>query len=329
MFTKYLSRALTTRADQLDAEYQGAMRLFNGFYEGCPELVADLYGKTLVLFDYTRSPEGNPNQLAVAQNLILERLPWIETTVQKGRFASDPDKRRGIVSYGDILSTQIREHGIWYALNLIMHQDASFYIDTRHLRQWLLENAASWQVLNTFAYTGSLGLAALAGGARHVVQMDRNPKFLVLARQGGMINHLDIGKMKQRTGDFFNEVANFKRSGTLFDCVIVDPPFFSTTKKGTVDLVYESTRVINKVRPLIQDVGWLVAINNALFLSGSEYIRSLEELCADGYLAIDRLIPVPTDITGYPETIVDAPPTDPAPFNHSTKIVLLKVRRKA
>ncbi len=51
-------------------------------------------------------------------------------------------------------------------------------------------------------------------------------------------------------------------------------------------------------------------------------------MCADGYLTIEELIPVPADIIG--ESIVrrTAPVTDPAPFNHSTKIVVLKVRRK-
>ncbi len=143
-----------------------------------------------------------------------------------------------------------------------------------------------------------------------------------------MLNRFDLGKMKLRANDFFSQVAQLKRKGELFDCVILDPPFFSSTKKGSVDQVNESTRLINKVRPLVADGGHLVAINNALFLSGKEYIASLEELCADGYLSIEELIPIPDDITGFPDTIVSPPPTDPAPFNHPTKIAILRVRRK-
>ena len=96
----------------------------------------------------------------------------------------------------------------------------------------------------------------------------------------------------------------------------------------TIDLVNESVRVMNKVRPLVKDDGYLVSINNALFLSGADYIKSLEELCKDGYLTIQELIPVPQDITGFPETAVNHLPSDPAPFNHSTKIVILRVKRK-
>ena len=57
-------------------------------------------------------------------------------------------------------------------------------------------------------------------------------------------------------------------------------------------------------------------------------MRTLESLCQDGYLKIKELIPVPQDFTGYPETRSGHPITDPTPFNHSTKIAVLEVKRK-
>ena len=57
-------------------------------------------------------------------------------------------------------------------------------------------------------------------------------------------------------------------------------------------------------------------------------MQMLESLCADGYLKIAGLIPVPDDFTGCDDTQVGAPITDPTPFNHSTKIALLEVKRK-
>jgi 23S rRNA (cytosine1962-C5)-methyltransferase len=323
-----LNRALDARYDLLDEDRTTAIRLFSGFFEGCPELVVDLYAHTLVLYGYGSSPEVMGTFLENVRAYLLERLTWVECVVQKNRAARDPIQRRGIVTFGGSPARQVREGGVWYAFDLSMHQDAGFYLDTRNLRRWLQENAAGWSVLNTFAYTGSLGVAALAGGAVHVVQVDRSRKFLVIARRSAMLSHLDLGKMRLRAGDFFSQTAFYKRSGELFDCVIVDPPFFSSTEKGTVDLVKKSTRVINKVRPLVRDGGRLVAINNALFLSGAAYMRALERLCEDGYLIIETLIPVPVDVTGYPHTILRPPPEDPSPFNHPTKIAILKVRRK-
>jgi 23S rRNA (cytosine1962-C5)-methyltransferase len=55
-------------------------------------------------------------------------------------------------------------------------------------------------------------------------------------------------------------------------------------------------------------------------------MQTLETLCKDGYLKIRELIPVPKDFTGYDEATNLI--TDPAPFNHSTKIAILDVKRK-
>jgi 23S rRNA (cytosine1962-C5)-methyltransferase len=51
-------------------------------------------------------------------------------------------------------------------------------------------------------------------------------------------------------------------------------------------------------------------------------------LCKDGYLEIRELIPVPEDFTGYLETRLNEPITNPAPFNHATKIAVLNVKHK-
>lgn len=335
-----LHQAIAARTHLINDDHTAAFRLFSGFYEsapaavgapavvGVPDVVADIYARTLLLWGYGDNAEEMEKTLTKVRQYLLDQLPWVECVVQKQRSAADRAQQRGVVTFGDSPAQRVKEHGLWYSVDLTMNQDASFYLDTRNLRRWLIDHAGGWSVYNAFAYTGSLGVAALAGGASRVVQGDLNRQFLELARTGGMLNRLDIGKMKLMAGDFFKQVAQFKGSKTLFDCVIIDPPVFSTTRGGTVDLVNESTRVINKARPLIRDAGRLIVINNALFLNGAEYARSLDKLCADGYLTIEELIPVPRDITGYPHTITNPPPTNPAPFNHSTKIVVLRVKRK-
>jgi 23S rRNA (cytosine1962-C5)-methyltransferase len=209
-----------------------------------------------------------------------------------------------------------------------MHQDASLYLDTRNLRRWAIEHLEGKTVLNAFAYTGSLGVAALAGSASRVVQLDRNERFLNVGKSTYLLNGFPVHREDFIQADFFRQAGQFKRTGQLFDCVFVDPPYFASSTRGVIDQVHESARLINKVRPLINDGGTLVAINNALYVSGSDYMRILKELCADGYLKIIELIPVPEDIAGYPETRVGAPITDPAPFNHATKIAVLEVRKK-
>lgn len=322
------ARAKLIEAHARDGRYDSAFRLFNGFLEGWPDLVMDIYGRTLVVFNYADDPEAAQPRIEAAWRLILAQFPWINTVCLKTRASADEEKRRGVLVHGSTPARKIREHGIWYALNLTLNIDASFYLDTRSLRAWAAANLSGRRVLNTFAYTGSLGVAAAAGGASEVLHLDLNRRFMNLAKDSYALNGLPVRRADFLTGDFWTQINALKRAGRQFDCVFVDPPFFSTTARGTVDLVSNSRRVINKVRPLVSHEGWLVVINNALFLSGADFLAMLEALCADGYLAIESLLPVPPDCAGYPETRAGSPPADPAPFNHSTKIVLLRVRRK-
>ncbi len=333
-----LERALQARAAHLEGfpaldgpettQFDGAFRLFNGFLEGCPGLAVDLYGRTVVVHDYAGDQPAAQSLLARVLHHLQERLAWVQAVVVKQREAGRSEMRGGVVVHGQVLDRKIRELGVWYAIDLRLNMDASLYLDTRNLRGWAMDHLSGQSILNTFAYTGSLGVAALAGGASRVVQLDLNRRFLDLARASYALNGFPVRRQDFLVGDFWLHINRLKRSGQLFDCVMVDPPFFSLTSRGRVDLISDYQRVINKVRPLVGHGGTLIVINNALFVSGAAYSRLLEQLCADGYLAVERMVPVPADFTGFAETRVGQPPADPAPFNHSTKIAILRVKRK-
>jgi 23S rRNA (cytosine1962-C5)-methyltransferase len=323
-----LEKAIAARQAQFDPGHRSAVRLFNGFLEGCPGLVIDLYGTTLVLYNYAEAPPDGLSLVREAQSWMQERMPWLQAGILKTRSSPRADEKRGRLLFGDTPNHKVQEQGVWYALDLCMHQDASLYLDTRNLRAWASQNLRGRTVLNTFAYTGSLGVAGLSGGAARVVQMDLNRQFLNLAKISYTLNGFPIDKRDFLSGDFWEQVSRLKRIGERFDCVFLDPPFFSDTPRGVLDLNTDSARLINKVRPLVNDGGWLVAVNNALYVSGRDYLQMLERLCMDSYLEIAELVPVPEDFTGYPSTRLGTPVTDPEPFNHSTKIAVLKVRRK-
>jgi 23S rRNA (cytosine1962-C5)-methyltransferase len=323
-----LDRAMARRGELFDPQHVSALRLFNGFLEGEPDLVVDLYGGSLVIYNYAAPPEDGAGKAQAACQLYLSQLPWLRAVLVKARSAPDLETRRGKQVYGAALDNKACENGVWYALDLRLNQGASLYLDTRPLRAWAKASLGGKRVLNTFAYTGSLGVAALVGGAAQVVQTDLNRRFLELAKTSTALNGYVVKPQDFIAGDFWRVTGALKRSGELFDCVLLDPPFFAAGPGGRVDLSGQAQRVINKVRPLVSDGGWLVAVNNALFLSGRDYYALLEELCSSGYLRIEELLAVPPDCTGYPQTIAAALPADPAPFNHATKIAILRVRRK-
>jgi 23S rRNA (cytosine1962-C5)-methyltransferase len=380
----FIARALAARQTLPGwDDPRAALRLFNGFYEGCPGLVIDRYAGTLVIFNHADDPREGTAWLPELLEMALAALPGLSAVLVKTRRAAmsipgrddrqarrspttlapdahlhlrqvqgsaadqfptnlpesaslpavagndtSMDERRGRLLFGDKPDTWIEENGVRYALELTMNQDAGFYLDTRGLRAWLKIHATNRRVLNTFASTGSLGVAALAGGAARVVQLDLSRRFLGLARRSAQANRLPAEKHILRPGNFFTLSSQMRRDGEEYDLVILDPPFFASSGQGRVDLNQDPLRLINKVRPLVADGGWLVAVHNALFVSGAEYQAALEGLCAGGYLRLEERLEVPADVTGYPETIFSSPPADPTPFNHPTKIAILRVKKK-
>lgn len=328
MLTELWTQALSARQHLIDDKHTRAWRLFNGFTEGQPTLALDVYARTVVAHNYADPPAMGEATALAALAWARAALPWLQAGLLKHRHSAHAADRRGVWVFGGPTDRVIHENGARYALDLTLNRDASFYLDTRHLREWAQANLNGARVLNTFAYTGSLGVAALAGGARQVIQVDLNRKFLNIAKTSYTLNGFAIRKSDFVTGDFWPLAAHWRRQGELFDCVFLDPPFFAQTAGGVVNLVNNMAALINKARPLVADGGWLVAVNNALFVSGQSYFETLTALCADGYMQVEALIPAPLDCVGAPGLAHLAPPTDPHPFNHTTKIAVLKVRRK-
>jgi 23S rRNA (cytosine1962-C5)-methyltransferase len=325
---QHIQTAVELRLGRFPFEPEEALRLFNGFYESIADLVIERYAQTLVLLNHEDQSETLVGALTEIQAYLLSKLQGIECILVKTRRSPDPDARKGLITFGIKPAGWIQENGVKYTLDLQLNQDTSFYLDTRNLRYWLKNHSANWNVLNCFAYTGSLGVAALAGGARRVTQLDISRKFLGMAEKTCSLNGFHIENQEFLVGDFFRLTGRLRKEGAKFDSVILDAPYFSSGNSTSLNLQQDSARLINKVRPLVKDGGYLIAINNSLFLSGKDYLDELKKLGENGCLEVVETIPVPDDITGTPQTIIRKPPTDPAPFNHPTKIAVFKIRRK-
>jgi 23S rRNA (cytosine1962-C5)-methyltransferase len=323
-----LDAAIAARAHLVDEEHRTAFRLFHGHLEGDPRFVVDVFGKTAVVFHQ----DASPADLRSTIQRLRDHLPWLDAVVVKERQGASDEARRGRVAWrrtgGGGVDTSIVEHGVHYAVDLLLNQDAGFYLDTRGLRRWLIDHAAGKTVLNTFAYTGSLGVAARAGGAARVLNTDLNGRFLEVAKASLALNGFEADARDFRAQDFFSLARGLKLQGDRFDIVVLDPPFFSSTRGGTVDLGRSVTPLINKVRPLIRSGGTLVVVNNALYVGGAAFLGELQALSTGGWVTIEGTLDVPDDVVGYASTRRGGGPVDPAPFNHATKIALLTVRHK-
>ena len=82
------------------------------------------------------------------------------------------------------------EEGLRFRLRAGAGPSPGLFLDQRRNRAWVRDRARGARVLNLFAFTGSFGIAALAGGAREVVQNDVSRAHLARARENAALNGL-------------------------------------------------------------------------------------------------------------------------------------------
>ncbi len=121
IFTRVI-KAIRLRLESKDLPE--AHRLFNGYTEGCPGLVLDRYGPTMVVFD--QKPPGELEKLIdKVVNWTKMNINDLNAVLLKQRQNSQETLRNGLLISGDHLTEEINEFGITYALDLKMNQDAS------------------------------------------------------------------------------------------------------------------------------------------------------------------------------------------------------------
>jgi 23S rRNA (cytosine1962-C5)-methyltransferase len=119
-----------------------------------------------------------------------------------------------------------------------------FYLDQREHRALVGQHTAGAEVLNCFAYTGGFGIAALAGGARFVTNVESSADALALARQNAELNRLDARRFECLTGGAFQVLRAFRDAGRQFDVVVLDPPKFAESR-AQVDRAARAYKDIN------------------------------------------------------------------------------------
>jgi len=220
-------------------------------------------------------------------------------------------------------------------------RDPNLYLDFRAARRWLAANSEGRDVLNAFAFTCGAGVAALAGGARHVTNLDFSQSALDVGRENARLNGLPVGafECKKRglsqppreplglpAGAFecvcgdalpaLRQLAGLptntdrrsrggrgrgggrgwdrRASGRggggasslaprlrqrAFDVVVLDPPTWTKTAAGAVDLVRDYQSLFKPCVLATRPGGTVLAVNHVASVELDEWVDSLER-CA-------------------------------------------------
>ena len=118
-----------------------------------------------------------------------------------------------------------QESGLRFHLNLERNQNHGFFLDMKPGRDWLRQRATGKRVLNLFAYTCSLSVSAIAGGAESVVNLDMASSPLSTGRSNHQLNFdpTTCRRASYLAHNLFKSWGRLRRSGP-FDLVVIDPP---------------------------------------------------------------------------------------------------------
>jgi 23S rRNA (cytosine1962-C5)-methyltransferase len=101
------------------------------------------------------------------------------------------------------------------------------------VRQRLHAAARPIRLLNAFAYTGGMSLAAAMAGAS-VVHLDAAPGVVAWARTNAQLCGLEAAPIRWVVEDVSKFLTREARRGQRYDAVVLDPPSFGRGSKGEV-----------------------------------------------------------------------------------------------
>ena len=123
----------------------------------------------------------------------------------------------------------VQEQDLRFFVNLTDYVDTGLFLDDRLLRRRLRERAAERRLLNLFAYTCAVSVAAACGGARSTTNVDLSRRYLDWGRENYALNGLRTDPVRFVRADVSRFLAQ-GAGGLLYDEIHVGPPSRSRSK---------------------------------------------------------------------------------------------------
>ncbi|MDD5365638.1 MAG: class I SAM-dependent methyltransferase [Gallionellaceae bacterium] len=296
-----LAAAFEARADlmtRLHGEQTDAYRLFHGSVEGMPGLTVDRYGDLILAQTFHHAL--TPDALAVLEAFYAAALPGL-VTVYNDRSQSNSRISNSLV--GDV---KVAAHAprVIHEMAVAYHfqarhagQDPWLFLDLRAGRRRVMAEAAGKSVLNLFAYTCGVGLAAAKAGASFVVNVDFAESSLAVGKENARLNDL-ASRPRYIQSDVFAAVRQYAGLGQAkmvrgkrlppfpeleprqFDLVFLDPPRYAKSPFGVVDLVNDYPALFKPALLATVEGGTLICCNNVAEVDRDAWLDQLQRSAA-------------------------------------------------
>lgn len=295
--TDLLAAAYSARTDlmtRLHAEQTDAYRLFHGSVEGLPGLTVDRYAD-LVLVQSFHEPL-TPEQQAAIEDYYGAALPdaaviYNDRSQANSRIRNPLTEAQKIAAHTPRIAHEL---GVNYRIQgRHAGQDPWLFLDLRAGRRRVMREAAGKSLLNLFAYTCGVGIAAAKAGADFVVNVDFAESSLAVGRENARLNELPIRPrfvqsdvfpaVRQYAGLGQPKVVRGKRlppfpalEARQFDLVFLDPPRYAKSPFGVVDLIHDYPALFKPALLATAEGGTLICCNNVAEVGREAWLDQLQ-----------------------------------------------------
>jgi 23S rRNA (cytosine1962-C5)-methyltransferase len=225
-------------------DFTDAQRLFHGRGHAYPELShvnVDWLSPVVLITLYQAVDEKWLHDQALSLQTLIPSCKSVQVQRRFEKLAPTQ-----VILGEKITHTVVYEQGLKFNMELGKAQNSGLFLDMSNGRSWVKEQSKDKNVLNLFAYTCAFSLAATAGGASKVVNIDLSKASLSKGRENHQLNKLAKKEGKQvvfEGVDIFKSNSRIKKYGP-YDLLICDPPSF---QKGSVNIQRDYAKIIRRI----------------------------------------------------------------------------------
>lgn len=224
----------------------------------------DVYNDWLVVQEYA-PPKTIPEEKARRRlNDVVIQLPSITGFDPSKIAVKVRSQQKGKSQYQKVSEHQeniiVHENGAQFYINPTDYLDCGLFLDHRTTRQIVAKKAKGKDVLNLFAYTGSISVHCALKGARSITTVDLSRTYTDWAKRNFRLNNLSGSYHFEQT----DCLTWFETHNQSFDLMFIDPPSFSNSKRmeTTWDVQRDHMRLLSQAYERLNVGGEIVFSTN-------------------------------------------------------------------
>ncbi|GAW83828.1 hypothetical protein, conserved [Plasmodium gonderi] len=259
---------------ETDLDSNMCYRLINSEGDNIPGLIIDRYDKYISIQHLTVGMELLSCNINEAIIELLNPKAIIFRNDNKERLNEKLEIYKKVV-YGKLPEqVMLTENECFFLINLMNSPNTGWFFNRRNLRNLLSHYAYDKKILDMFSYVGSFGIqCSKMGKAKKVVCVEKDNKFVQLAKESAYLNNLTNGV------EFIcsDAITFLKNCNELFDIIILDPPNLIPKSKFIESGSKRYIQLINLAQNYITANGLMLIIFTTKLCSYQDHIKIINE----------------------------------------------------